>query len=96
MKTIAKIGIVLALTSSLFTSCAADYYVAERPAEPVYVRPVAPYPGAYWVPGEWAWRGNRYVYISGYYAQPRRGHVYVQGYWHPVRRGYAWHRGYWR
>ncbi len=96
MKTIGKIGLILALSASLFTSCAGDYYVAERPAEPVYVRPAAPYAGAYWVPGEWAWRGNRYVYVNGYYAKARANRVYVKGYWQPVRRGYAWRRGYWR
>jgi hypothetical protein len=96
MKKIVKIGLLLALTGILFSSCAADYYVSERPVEPVYVRPVAPYAGAYWVPGEWAWRGGRYAYINGYYAHPRPGRVYMRGYWHPVRRGYAWHRGYWR
>lgn len=42
MKTIAKLGIVLALTGSLFASCSSQAYVTERPVEPVYVRPVAP------------------------------------------------------
>lgn len=52
MKTIAKLGIVLALTGSLFASCSSQAYVTEQPVEPVYVRPVAPYPNAVWVPGE--------------------------------------------
>ncbi|MFC0514488.1 hypothetical protein ACFFGT_09760 [Mucilaginibacter angelicae] len=96
MKTIAKLGIVLALTGSLFASCAGQAYVTERPVEPVYIRPVAPYPNAVWVPGEWVWRGNRYVYRQGFYARPRYNHVYVQGHWQPTNRGYVWVRGYWR
>ncbi|WP_431198557.1 hypothetical protein ACQ86K_19075 [Mucilaginibacter sp. P19] len=37
MKTIAKLGIVLALTGSLFASCSSQAYVTEQPVEPVYV-----------------------------------------------------------
>ncbi|RFZ84840.1 hypothetical protein DYU05_04325 [Mucilaginibacter terrenus] len=97
MKTINKIGIMLAMMGSLsLSSCASDYYVADRPVEPVYVRPVAPYANAYWVPGEWVWRGNRYVYRNGYYARPRANRVYVQGAWVHSNRGYVWRRGHWR
>ena len=95
MKTIAKLGIILALTGSLFASCSSQAYVTERPVEPVYERPAAPYPNAVWVPGEWVWRGNHYVYRRGFYARPRnRG--YVQGHWQPTNRGYVWVKGYWR
>ena len=56
-----------------------------------------------WVPGNWRWRDERYVWSAGYYAPRRddwswtpsnyrwtqRGYVYVDGYWdYPVvRRG---------
>ena len=95
MKTIAKLGIVLALASSLFASCSSQAYVTEQPVEPVYERPAAPYANAVWVPGEWVWRGNHYVYRRGFYAQPRN-RVYVQGHWLATNRGYVWVKGYWR
>lgn len=97
MKTISKLGIMCALAGSVFlASCASEAYVTEQPVEPVYTRPAAPYANAYWVPGEWVWRGNRYVYQNGYYAQPRARRVYVQGAWVHSNRGYVWRRGHWR
>ncbi len=97
MKTIAKIGILLALTGSLFASCAGGYYyVKVRPDEPYYERPVAPYANAVWIDGEWTWGGGRYTYISGHWEQPRPGRVWVRGTWQSGPRGYAWHRGYWK
>lgn len=97
MKTIAKIGILLALAGSLLTSCAGGYYyVTARPAEPYYVRPAAPYRDAVWIGGEWEWTNNRYAYIGGHWERPRPGHVWVKGNWRSGTRGYAWHSGYWR
>jgi hypothetical protein len=97
MKTISKIWMLLALSGSLFlSSCAGSYYVADQPVEPVYVRPVAPYPGAVWVDGDWVRRGGRYTYVNGYWARPHRGRVYTHGGWVHTNRGYAWHHGYWR
>jgi hypothetical protein len=88
---------MLALAGLLFmTSCAGSYYVYERPAEPVYERPIPPYEGAVWINGEWSWVGGRYVYVHGYWAHPRAGRVYVSGGWYHGPRGYTWHRGYWR
>ncbi|WDF53412.1 hypothetical protein [Mucilaginibacter sp. KACC 22063] len=97
MKTLSKLilGIGFATTLAL-TACSGQYYVTEQPAEPYYVRPVAPYAGAYWVPGEWTWSGGRYVYMRGYYVRSRPGRVYVQGHWDRGPRGYAWRRGHWR
>ncbi len=97
MKTLLKIGLLLVMAVSLFlSSCAGTYYVSERPAEPVYVRPPAPYNGAFWVEGEWAWNGSRYVYVNGHWDRPRPGHAYVRGYWVQKGHGYVWHHGYWR
>ena len=96
MKTIVKVGILLALTGSLLTSCAGSYYVTSRPAEPYYVRPVSPYSGAVWIDGEWIWSGNRYTYLSGHWERPRAHRVWVRGNWQSGQRGYTWHRGYWR
>ena len=98
MKALARIGVLVALSgAALFSSCStSDHYVVSRPVEEVYVRPAAPYANAYWVPGEYVWRGNRYVYTRGYYVRPRANRVYVQGGWVQGPRGYSWRRGHWR
>lgn len=97
MKAIKKIGMLLALGTTLFlSSCAGAYYAEEEPAEPVYVRPVAPYAGAVWIDGDWGWRGGRYVYSRGYWTRPHYGRTYMRGNWERRGRGYTWHRGYWR
>lgn len=96
MKTTSKLLIGLALAGSLFAGCAGTYYVAERPVEPVYERPVAPYAGAVWVSGEWGWRGGRYVYTNGYWARPRGTRVYISGGWERRPGGYYWRRGHWQ
>ncbi len=96
MKALTKLFIGLSLVSGFLSSCAGTYYVAERPVEPVYVRPAAPYRGAYWVPGEYVWNRGRYVYVNGYWTRPRTGRAYVRGHWEGGPRGYVWHRGYWR
>ena len=95
MKTLSKLGLMLALAGSLFLSSCAGYYVASYPAEPVYTRPGPPYAGAIWIDGEWAWNGGRYTYVNGYWARPRAGHVYMRGSWVRYGRGYRWHRGHW-
>jgi hypothetical protein len=97
MKTLSKLGMMLLLAGSLFmASCAGEYYVSDQPADVVYVRPAAPYPGAVWIEGDWIWSGGRYVHVNGHWARPRAGRVWVTGNWHRGPRGYAWHRGYWR
>jgi hypothetical protein len=95
MKTVSKFVFMLALSTSLFMTSCAGYYVYERPAEPVYERPVRPYAGAVWVEGEWAWNGGRYVYVRGYWARPRGG-GWVRGHWEQGPRGYIWRKGHWR
>jgi hypothetical protein len=97
MKKLQKFGMLLALAGSLFmASCAGSYYVTARPAEPVYVRPAAPYAGAVWIDGDWVWNGGRYVYSGGHWAAARPGRIWVRGAWYQGPRGYGWHRGYWR
>jgi len=97
MKTISKLSVMAALAASLFmASCAGTYYVYDRPLEPVYERPVAPYGGAVWVEGEWNWNGARYVFVRGHWEHARPGRVWVRGEWMHTNRGYRWHRGYWR
>jgi hypothetical protein len=48
----------------------------------VEVRPAAPSPRHYWVPGYWAWRGNTHVWNAGYWARPpSAGVVWVEPRW---------------
>jgi hypothetical protein len=97
MKTISKLGLLIALAGSLFlSSCTGSYYVADQPTEPVYEQGVAPYDGAIWIGGEWGWSGGRYVYTRGHWEHPREGHTWVRGSWEHGARGYRWHRGHWR
>jgi hypothetical protein len=97
MKTLSKLGIMLALTGSLFlSSCAGEYYVADQPVEPVYDRPAAPYDGAIWIDGDWNWSGGNYVYSRGHWDKAREGHTYVRGSWAHSPSGYSWHRGHWQ
>ncbi|WP_295649212.1 hypothetical protein [uncultured Mucilaginibacter sp.] len=97
MKTIAKFGLLILLAGSLFTSCTVQggFVVRERPVEPVYERPVAPYGDAIWIGGEWEWRGGNYVYIRGHYEHRREGHEWIPGHWNNTPRGYSWERGHW-
>ncbi len=96
MKTISKLGIMAALAGSLFlSSCAGSYYVAEQPVEPVYERPAAPYAGAVWIDGEWAYSGGHYVYGHGHWDKPKEGHTYSRGSWEHGSKGYTWHKGHW-
>lgn len=97
MKKVSKFGMLLVMAVSLFlASCAGSYYVSDQPLEPVYDRPVAPYDGAIWIDGEWAWIGGRYTYTRGHWERPRTGRVWVRGSWEHSGRGYRWHRGGWR
>ena len=97
MKKINKVWILFAASVGLFlSSCAGTYYVTARPAEPVYERPVAPFEGAVWIPGEWVWNGNQYVHVRGHWERPRVNRVYVAGRWEQGPRGYVWIKGYWR
>src|SRR5947208_2216832 len=40
------------------------------PAPRVEVRPYAPSPGHVWVPGYWAWHGERHVWLGGTWVLP--------------------------
>ncbi len=96
MKKAFNFCIGLALAGTLLTSCAGSYYVSERPVEPRYERPAAPYPNAVWVSGEWVWRGDRYVYRNGYWARPHNTRTWISGEWRQSPRGYVWVKGHWR
>ncbi|MFC4231409.1 hypothetical protein ACFOW1_05875 [Parasediminibacterium paludis] len=86
------------LVSSLLISnysSAQRFYVRVRPVAPVVIRPVAPRPTAIWIEPEWVWRGGRYVYVNGYWTEPRVGYRYMPGYWRRTRHGELWVAGVW-
>ncbi|OCX53842.1 hypothetical protein BEL04_06035 [Mucilaginibacter sp. PPCGB 2223] len=95
MKTISKLCIIIAASASMLAGCAGEYIVRERPVEPVYERPVAPYPGAVWISGEWVWRGDHYERMRGHWERPR-SRVWVEGHWRETPGGYVWVRGHWQ
>lgn len=97
MKTIAKFCLIITALATLTTGCAVrgGLVVRERPAEVVYTRPVAPYPNAIWIPGEWEWRGDHYVKVPGHWVRPTN-RVWVEGHWREAPGGYVWVRGHWR
>jgi WXXGXW repeat (2 copies) len=96
MKTVSKLGLIVALAGSLFMSaCAGSYYVTARPVEPVYDRPAVPYQGAVWIDGEWTWSGGKYIYVRGHWDRARSGHSWVRGSWEHTNHGYHWHKGHW-
>jgi hypothetical protein len=86
----------MGVSATLFAGCVTRgrIFIRERPVEPVYSRPAAPYPGAVWIPGEWEWRGGRYVYINGYYVHGGN-RVWIPGHWREVPGGYVWDKGHW-
>jgi len=97
MKTMNKIGVVLALAGGLFlSSCEGSYYVTSQPTETYYERPVAPYAGAVWIDGDWTWSSGRYVRQRGHWVRPRAGRSWEGGRWQSGPRGYRWQRGHWR
>jgi hypothetical protein len=75
------------------------YVVVHQPPPPVRaavtVQPAAPYPNAVWVPGHYDWRGT-WVWVDGYWEQPRAGYVWTEPVVVRARGGYRYHAGYWR
>ena len=49
----------------LFLAGCTAGYVATRPADVEYVRPVSPGPDYIWIGGEWEWRGGNYHWHDG-------------------------------
>jgi len=72
------------------------YAPGPPPAVRVEPRPAAPYYGAIWVGGHWAWQG-RWVWIPGYWVRgPQPGAVWVPGHWVARPGGWVWIAGHWR
>jgi len=97
MKTLSKLGVMLALGGSLFlASCAGEYYVSDQPADVVYDPGAPPYADGIWVGDDWVYSGGHYVHNRGHWEHTRQGHTYVKGSWHKGPKGYAWHKGRWQ
>jgi hypothetical protein len=71
-------------------------YYPEPPPPPVTAPPgAAPSPESFWVPGNWVWNGERYVWRAGYWARVQPGYVWVPGHYRWTPYGYVYVAGYW-
>src|ERR1700739_2876782 len=95
-KMLTKILFTLLLAAGFSIGASAQLVVKIRPADPVYVRPVAPSPRHVWVEGEWTWENGQYVHHDGYWVEPRRGFHWVPGHWREAPGGWTWVPGHWR
>jgi hypothetical protein len=87
-------GRVYSTTSATVVAQPGLVYQAPPPPRSVYVQP-APYPGAVWVEGHWEWNGVQYVWVDGFWTEPRPGYVYVQPRWERRGGGYVYIDGGW-
>lgn len=94
MKNIVFAVLVLLLLFSA-AGCSSGHYVSAQVGVGAYPRPVRPYANSVWVGDNYYWRGGRYMYRPGYWAQPRVGFSYLPGGWVNTPRGYYWRRGGW-
>jgi hypothetical protein len=69
--------------------------VAAPPAPQTEVMVPAPGPNYFWVPGHWAWTGERHQWIRGHWEGQRAGYRWEQHNW--VREGKGWREapGHW-
>lgn len=92
---------VLSVVIIGFSAGAGAQHVKVRIGFPVGISINAPGPapvrGHVWIGPEWAWRGNRYECVPGYWAQPHhQGAIWVPGHWKYTRFGYKWVPGRWK
>ena len=88
---------ILALAVSMtMISCEGTYTVTARPDPPIYNRPVSPGGNYVWIDGDWYYRGGRYNWREGYWAQPRGSRVWISGSWEQRNNGWYWRRGRWQ
>jgi hypothetical protein len=68
----------------------------EPPPAPYEVVPVAPYPDAIWIGGDYVFVGGHYVWNHGHYERRPYGyHRWVAGGWRHGPHGYVRARGHW-
>ena len=63
--------------------------IAPPPPRVEYYGP-PPYPGYFWIGGNWNWGPGRYVWVPGHWAAPRPGYRWVPRHWVQGPRG-GWH-----
>lgn len=66
---------------------------AETPVEKQ--RPAAPSAAHFFVPGYWAWLGDRHAYTKGHWEAPRPGQVYLAPQWLSIKTQWTFYPGYW-
>ncbi|HEX9007064.1 MAG TPA: hypothetical protein VF889_07195 [Bacteroidota bacterium] len=90
---------VLLAAGSAIAQVSVGFAVRFGPPAPryEYVGP-APYHGAFWVRGLWAWdpRDGRYEWLPGHWIAARPAYVWYDGGWYHGPRGWAWREGYWQ
>jgi hypothetical protein len=70
--------------------------IVAPPAVRVEVRGAQPSPHHHWVPGYWAWRGRRHVWISGrWMLPPAAGQTWIEPRWNLVNGQWVFTDGYW-
>ena len=61
-------------------------YYPEPPAPPVIAPPgAAPSPESFWVPGNWVWNGERYVFVTDFLGAGSMGEMQPDGGYRPPR-----------
>ena len=74
----------------------AEVAVEEAPPEAVAeLRPAAPFAGAVWIPGYWAWHGRHHVWVGGHWSAPRAGNSWEADRWEHRGRQWVHVRGHW-
>ncbi len=71
-------------------------YLPAPPTTPPQAPPgQPPIAEAFWVPGHWAWNGDRYAWSAGYWARVEPGYVWVPAHYTWTPGGYVYVAGYW-
>ena len=81
-------SIAVATLAGSASTAMAQVYVEVAPPPPRAERMPPPRHGQMWVPGHWEYRGNRYVWRTGYFIQERPGYRYREPNW--VQRDGRW------
>jgi hypothetical protein len=74
-----------------------DVVVEAPPPAPLEeVRPVEPFPGAFWIPGYWHWNGGRHEWVTGRWSARPAGFGWRENHWDRRDDGRWVHRpGHW-
>lgn len=98
-----RIAAVAALLAAALSACV----IAPEPGyygETVYQAPppvqyeavgVAPYPGYFWIGGNWFWEGGGYAWHGGHWERPREGYRWEPRRWEHSGRGWHAREGRW-